>query len=104
VLNMISDVETAANPCPGSGAGVAVLPQGHRAVAADGMTAVAFARSRAFRAVGGFGPCGSSAGLTTDSQDQALSLRKPVQQYPYPTRIAAASGGSSGPHPPREPV
>ena len=104
MLNMISDAETAANPCAGSGTGVAVLPQGHGAIAADGMTAVTFARPRAFRAAGGFGPCGSPAGLTTGSQDQALSLRKPVQQYPYLTRIAAASSGTSGPHPPREPV
>jgi hypothetical protein len=102
VLNMISDAETAVNPCAGSGAGAAVLPQGHGAVAASGMTAVTFARPRSFRAVGGFGPCTSPAVLT--SPDQVLSLRKPVQQYPYPTRIAAASGGTSGPHPPREPV
>ena len=28
----------------------------------------------------------------------------PAKQYPHTTRIAAASGGAEGPHPPREPV
>jgi hypothetical protein len=101
MLNILSNAETAAGACAGSGVN-AFLPQG---VAASGTGAVMFVRPRAARAAESFSQCRSAAGQDVAAgRGQALGLSNPVKQYPHMTRIAAASGGGLGPHPARDPV
>jgi hypothetical protein len=101
MLNKVSDVEAAAEARAPFGEG-ACLPsvavrtaQSHRRIAE-----FARPRPRAFWATAGFGQRHTAS-------DRGMALGQPnpsKQNYPYPTRIAAASGGAKGPHPARDPV
>jgi hypothetical protein len=82
MLNILSNTETAADPCAGSVPG-AVLPGYVGTVEPGGTGALVRPRPRAGQQ---FGP--------------QISCEK----YAHMTRIAAASGGASGPHPARDPV
>jgi hypothetical protein len=76
----------------------ACLPSAIAGTAQPRKGAIAFARPRAFWAADGFGRRHPAAG-------SAMALQQPnpsKQNYPYTTRIAA-SGGTKGPHPAREP-
>ena len=97
MLNMISDLEAAAETRAGFGTG-AVLPSGIQ-TAQPVCTGVALARRRAFWAADVFGRSRTAADLNV-----ALGQRNSGKQHPYMTRIAAPSGGAKGPHPAREPV
>lgn len=104
MVNITVNAETAADACAGSGLG-AFLPQGVGTVTANGAGAVRFARPRAVSAAEVFGPRRNAVGQgTAAGQGQALGLQNPSKQYPHTTRIAAASGGGLGSHPPRDPV
>jgi hypothetical protein len=94
MLNTISDVTVAAVAGFGPGA---ILPSGGGTSRPAGSTAVVFARPRATWAADAFGQHRSAAG-------QIAAQPCTSKQYPNTTRIAAASGGASGPHPAREPV
>jgi hypothetical protein len=99
MLNMVSDVEAAAEARIPFGEG-ACLPSAAARTAQPHRPAVAFVRPRAFWAADVFG-------RRHMASDLGVALGQPnpgKQNYPYPTRIAAASGGAKGPHPARDPV
>jgi hypothetical protein len=99
MLNMVSDVEAAADARTPFGEG-ACLPSVAVRIAQPHRRTVAFARPRAFWAADVIGQRRQASGLGV-----ALGQPNPSKQnYPYPTRIAAASGGAKGPHPARDPV
>jgi hypothetical protein len=97
MLNMISDLEAAAETRAGFGTG-AVLPSGIR-TAQPLRAGAALARPRAFWAADVIGRSRMAADLNV-----APGQRNSGKQYPHTTRIAAPSGGAKGPHPVREPV
>ena len=100
MLNMTSDVEAAAEARTpfGEGAG---LPSVAVRTAHSHRCAIKFARPRAFWAADVLGQRHMASSLNV-----APGQPNPSKQnnYPYPTRIAAASGGAKGPHPARDPV
>jgi hypothetical protein len=101
MLNKVSEIEAAAEERTPFGEG-ACLPsvavrtaQSHRRAGE-----VKRPRPRAFWAADVFGQRHTASG-----RGMALGQPNPGKQnYPYPTRIAAASGGTLGPHPARDPV
>jgi hypothetical protein len=97
MVNAISDIDVAAAACAGSGTG-ALLPSGARGTWLEGTAAVVFARPRARRAADVLGQRRSAAG------HGVAPGQSTAKQYLNMTRIAAASGGVSGPHPARDPV
>jgi hypothetical protein len=99
MLNMLSDLEAAVTDLP------AGMPFGSDACLPSGVAAttqmrggfVVYVRPRDFWAANVSGSRRLAAGLA------ALAIGQPDQkQYPHTTRIAA-SGGTKGPHPWREP-
>jgi hypothetical protein len=101
MLNKVSDIEAAAEARTPFGEG-ACLPSVAVRTAHSHRRTAAFARPRprAFWAVNGFGQRSTASVL-----GMALGQPNPSKHnYPYPTRIAAASGGAKGPHPARDPV
>ena len=99
MLNMVSDLEAAADARTPFGEG-ACLPSADVRTAQPYRRTVAFVRPRAFWAVGVLGQRHQASDL-----GMTLGLPNPSKQnYPYPTRIAAASGGAKGSHPARDPV
>jgi hypothetical protein len=99
MLNKVSDVEAAAAARTPFGEG-ACLPSVAVPTAQSHRWAVEYARPRAFWAADVFGQRHTAS-------DRGMALGQPnpsKQNYPYPTRIAAASGGALGPHPARDPV
>ena len=103
MLNMISDLDAAADARAGSGLG-ACLPYGDGTVKPESLAASAFARPRAAWDADVFGPCRNAADLgPAAGQGQASSMQSPSEQHT--TRITAANGGGAvGPHPARDPV
>ena len=100
MLNMLSDLEAAAEARTPFGAGACLrlgavrTAQPHTGPALSG-------RTRAFGASNVFGQRQAAAGLGV-----ALGQPNPYKPYKpnnYMARIAAASGGAKGPHPAREP-
>ncbi len=106
MLNILSSPETAAGARAGSGLG-ACLP-GHVGTVDPSSTGV-MARPRP-RAVLPADVHGHSNSRTAAFRGTAAGLGQPFglpsncEKYVYMTRIAAASGGTSGPHPARDPV
>jgi hypothetical protein len=101
MLNKVSEIEAAAEARAPFGEG-ACLPSGAVRTAQSHLRAAAFPRPRprAFWAADVFGQSRTASG-----HGMALGQPNPGKQnYPYPTRIAAASGGTLGPHPARDPV
>jgi hypothetical protein len=99
MLNKVSEIEAAAAARTQFGEGACLPPVAVRA-AQEHRFAVVYARPRAFWAADVFGQRHSAS-------DRGMALGQPnpsKQNYPYPTRIAAASGGAKGPHPARDPV
>jgi hypothetical protein len=101
MLNKVSDIEAAADARTPFGEG-ACLPSAVARTAQSHRRAVAFPRPRprAFWAADVFGQRHTVSELGMASGQPNPSK----QNYPYPTRIAAASGGAKGPHPARDPV
>jgi hypothetical protein len=97
VVNMISDLEAAAANARSPLARGASMPSAVL-TAQPRNGADVFACPRVW-ASDAFGQRRSAADLGV-----ALGRRNPGKQYPHTTRIAAASGGAEGPHPPREPA
>jgi len=95
MLNILSNTETAADPRAGSVLG-AFLPGYVGTVEPYGTGATP--RPRPAASAGAFGS-GSGSG---NSQPSVLQMS--CEKYAHTTRIAAASGGASGPHPARDPV
>ena len=110
MLNIFSSLETAAGARAGSGLG-ACLPG--RVGTVDPSSRVVMARPRP-RAVSPAGVYGYSYSYsysrtaafqgTSAGQGQPFGLQNNCEKYVLTTRIAAASGGASGPHPARDPV
>jgi hypothetical protein len=99
MLNKVSDIEAAADARTPFGEG-ACLPSAAVRTAQSHRRTVEYARPRAFWAADVFGQRRTASGL-----GMAPGQPNPSKQnYPYPTRIAAASGGAMGPHPARDPV
>lgn len=99
MLNKVSDVEAAAAARTPFGEG-ACLPSVAVVTAQSHPRTVEYARPRAFRAADVLGQRHTASG-----RGMAPGQPNPSKQnYPYPTRIAAASGGAKGPHPARDPV
>jgi hypothetical protein len=99
MLNMVSDLEAAADARAPFGEG-ACLPSVADRTAQPYRRTVAFVRPRAFWAA-------DVLGQRHQASDLGMALGQPnpgKQNYPYPTRIAAASGGVKGSHPARDPV
>ncbi len=99
MVNTISDLEAATGVRTPSGEG-ACLPSAVVGTAQSYRSAVAFARPRAVWAADVFGQ-------RHPASDLGMALGQPnpgKPNYPYTTRIAAASGGAKGPHPARDPV
>jgi hypothetical protein len=99
MLNKVSEIEAAADARTPFGEG-ACLPSVAVRTAQSHRLDMKFARPRAFWAADVFGQRRTASG-----RGMALGQPNPSKQnYPYPTRIAAASGGTLGPHPARDPV
>ena len=101
MLNKVSEIEAAAEASTPFGEG-ACLPSVAVRTAQSHRRTAAFARPRprAFWAANVFGQRHTASEL-----GMALGQPNPGKQnYPYPTRIAAASDGAKGPHPARDPV
>jgi hypothetical protein len=96
VLNLVSDLEAAAEARMPFGAGVC-LPSGVVGTAQPRVGGAIHPRPRAFWAAGALGRGRKAAGLAVVAFGQP-DVKK---QYPHTTRIAA-SGGAKGPHPVRE--
>jgi hypothetical protein len=97
MLNMLSDLEAAAAQVRTPSGSGACLPSGVAATTQMREGTVEYARPRIFWAADVSGQRRLAAGLAV------LVLGQPNQkQYPHTTRIAA-SGGTKGPHPWREP-
>ena len=100
MLNMISDLEAAAEARMSFGTGACLRPAGVRTAQPRAGTA-RYVRPRAFGGSDVFAQRQAAAGLGV-----ALGQPNPYQPYKpnnYMARIAAASGGAKGPHPAREP-
>ena len=105
MLNILSNLETAAGARAGSGLG-ACLPW-HVGTVTPSSTggAVALPRPRAVSSADVFGHVRTAAFQgTAAGQGQPFGLQNNCEKYAHTTRIAAASGGASGPHPARDPV
>jgi hypothetical protein len=104
MLNILSNTETAADPRAGSVRG-AFLPGYVGTVEPNGTGAMARPRSVATVGVFGYGN-GTVAAFqsTAAGHGQPSGLQNSCEKYAHTTRIAAASGGASGPHPARDPV
>jgi hypothetical protein len=101
MLNKVSEIVAAADARTPFGEG-ACLPSVAVRTAQSYRPAVAFQRPRprAFWATDVLGQRHTASG-----RGMAPGQPNPSKQnYPYPTRIAAASGGALGPHPARDPV
>ena len=99
MLNNVSDIEAAAAVRTPFGEG-ACLPSVVVLTAQSHRWAVEHARPRAIWAADVLGQRHTAPG-----RGMAPGQPNPSKQnYPYPTRIAAASGGAMGPHPARDPV
>ena len=97
MLNIVSDLDANARTPFGEGAG---LPSVAVRTAQPHRRTVALVRPRAFWAA-------DVLGQRHQASDLGMALGQPnpsKQNYPYPTRIAAASGGAKGPHLARDPV
>jgi hypothetical protein len=99
MLNIDVDVEAAAEARTPLGEGACLPSVAVRATHVHRCVAE-FPRPRAFWAADGFGQRHMASGLAVTPGQPNPSK----QNYPYPTRIAAASGGAKGPHPARDPV
>jgi hypothetical protein len=101
MLNKVSDVEAAAEARTPFGEGACLPSVAVRTAQSHRRTAeFARPRPRAFWATDVFGQ-------RRTASDRGMALGQPnpsKHNYPYPTRIAAASGGTKGPHPARDPV
>ena len=98
MLNLTSDVEAAAEARTPFGEGACLPSVAVRT--AQPHQRVTFVRPRAHWAADVF-----AQRRTASGRGMALGQPNPGKQnYPYPTRIAAASGGAKGPHPARDPV
>jgi hypothetical protein len=100
MLNKVSEIEAAADARTPFGAG-ACLPSVAVQTAQMHLRAAAFPRPRAFWAADVLGQRHTASGRGMALAQQPNPSK---QNYPYPTRIAAASGGTLGPHPARDPV
>jgi hypothetical protein len=119
MLNILSNTETAADPRAGSAWG-AFMPGYVGTVEPNGTGAMVRPRPRPVANVGAFGyRDGNGNGNSTAAAFQstaaspaspsqpsgpASELHNSCEKYAHTTRIAAASGGASGPHPARDPV
>jgi hypothetical protein len=114
MLNILSNTETAADPRAGSVPG-AVLPGYVGTVEPNGTGAMVRPRPRSGATVGvlGHGNGNSTAAAFQSTaacrarrqpSGMASELQNSCEKYAHTTRIAAASGGASGPHPARDPV
>ena len=100
MLNKVSEIEAAADARTPFGEGACLPSVDVRTAQSHRRTAVARPRPRVFWAVDVFGQRRTASG-----RGMAAGQPNPSKQnYPYPTRIAAASGGTLGPHPARDPV
>jgi hypothetical protein len=101
MLNKVSEIEAAAEARTPFGEGACLPSVAVRTAQSHRRTAeIARPRPRAFWAADVFGQRHTASDL-----GMALGQPNPSKQnYPYPTRIAAASGGAKGPHPARDPV
>ena len=97
MLNMLSDLEAAADARMTFGTGACLRPAGVRTAQPRAGTA-RYVRPPAFQASDVFGSRQQAADLTV-----ALGQPNPYKPNNYMARIAAASGGAKGPHPAREP-
>ena len=100
MLNMLSDLEAAAEARTSFGVGACLRLAAVRTAQPHTGPAL-FGRTREFWASDVFGQRQAAAGLGV-----ALGQPNPYQPYKpnnYMARIAAASGGAKGPHPAREP-
>jgi hypothetical protein len=97
MLNLVSDLEAAAEARMPIGAGVC-LPSGVVGTTQPREGAVKYPRPRASWAAEAFGRGRKAADLAAATLGQPNPSK---QQYPHTTRIAA-SGGTKGPHPVRE--
>jgi len=100
MLNMLSDLEAAAEARTSFGVGACLRLAAVRTAQPHTGPAL-FGRTREFWASDVFGQRQAAAGLGV-----ALGQPSPYQPYKpnnYMARIAAASGGAKGPHPAREP-
>jgi hypothetical protein len=97
MLNIVSDLEAAAEARMPFGAGVR-LPDGVGGTAQPRTSVAIYPRPRAFWAAEAFGRGCKAAGLAA----VALGQPNPSKQYSHTTRIAV-SGATKGPHPVREP-
>ena len=101
MLNKVSEIEAAAEARTPFGEG-ACLPSVAVRPAQSHLRGAAFPRPRP-RASWAADVSGQRR--TAAGRGMALGQPNPSKQnYPYPTRIAAASGGAKGPHPARDPV
>ncbi len=97
MLNMHSEFEAAAEARMPLGVGICLRSGAAWTAQPRERFAVMYARPRAFRAVDVVGQRRMAAGLTVAAPGQPNASK-----HPYTTRIAA-SGGTKGPHPAREP-
>jgi len=97
MMNLLSGLEAAAEARTSFDEGACLRPAAVRTAQSRKGSAV-FARPRAFWASDVFGQGRLAADLAA-----AFGQPNPYKQNPYPTRIAAMSGGAKGPHPAREP-
>ena len=97
MLNMLSDLEAAAEARTSFGTGACLRLAAVR-TAQPCTGSAAYARPRAFWASEVFGQRHAAAGLGV-----TLGQPNPYKPNNYMARIAAASGGAKGPHPAREP-
>jgi hypothetical protein len=104
MLNIFSSLETAAGARAGSGLG-ACLPGRVGTVDLSSTGVMARPRPRAASPADGHSH-GRTAAFqgTAAGQGQPFGLQNNCEKYALTTRIAAASGGTSGPHPARDPV
>ena len=104
MLNIFSSLETAAGARAGSGLG-ACLPGRVGTVDPSSRVVMARPRPRAASPAGVYGHSRAAAFQGTSAgQGQPFGLQNNCEKYALTTRIAAASGGASGPHPARDPV
>jgi len=106
MLNIFSSLETAAGARAGSGLG-ACLPSRVGTVDPSSRVVMARPRPRAVSPAGVYGHSHSRTAPfqgTSAGQGQPFGLQNNCEKYALTTRIAAASGGASGPHPARDPV
>ncbi|HUA29760.1 MAG TPA: hypothetical protein VMC03_12820 [Streptosporangiaceae bacterium] len=110
MLNMLSDLETAIDLEVGAAVNAdaqartsfgsdACLPSGAAGTTWMRVGSVIYRRPRDFWAASVSGQRRAAAGLAALAFGQPA---QPIKQYPHTTRIAA-SGGTKGPHPAREP-